>query len=137
MLARVPTLGSATRVVPAAQVARRRAEPDQIHVLRVEAERNEIQVGGQRLETRRVNVVAASAAGGRVQVHQRQRVEIRLQGSGTGMAGASNTRPGDRTGFVRRGRRRIRVHVRRRRRRVHAAAVVPLPHLLGSRCERV
>ena len=73
--------GERYRVVPSSQLARsRREEPDQFRVLRVEAERNEIQVGGTRLETRRVNVVSAAGGGGRLRLQQREHVEIRLQG---------------------------------------------------------
>ena len=74
--------GERYRVVSSSQLARsRREEPDQFRVLRVEAERNEIRVGGTRLEARRVNVVTAAGGGGRLQVEQRQQLEIRVQGS--------------------------------------------------------
>lgn len=72
------------------RIVRRRndEEPDQFHVLRVRAERNEIDIGGgRRLETRRVNVVSATgSSGGRVEVHQQERVQVRMQlpSSGSG-----------------------------------------------------
>ena len=54
--------GERYRVVPSSQLARsRREEPYQFRVLRMEAE---IQVGGTRLETRRVNIVSAAGGGG-------------------------------------------------------------------------
>lgn len=73
--------GERYRVVPSSQFVRRREEPDQFHVLRVEAERNEIEVGGRRLETRRLNVVTAAGGGGRLQVQRREQVQIRVQGA--------------------------------------------------------
>ena len=69
------------------QLVRRRDGPDQFQVLRVQSERREIQVGGQRVEAERINVFSASGSGNRMQVHQRERVQIRVQanaGSGLG-----------------------------------------------------
>lgn len=69
------------------QLTSSRAEPDGFQVLRVQSERNEIQIGEHRLETRRVNVSSASARGNRLQVHQRQHVEVRVQSTPRSGAG--------------------------------------------------
>ena len=72
---------------PRNQLVSRRDDPTQFQVLRVQAERREIEIGGQRLEARRVNVTGASGSGNRLHFHQREHVEVRVQtaaGSGLG-----------------------------------------------------
>ena len=77
------------------QVATRSAgQPDQFRVLRMQAERQEIQVGGQRLETERVRTVTVAASGNRVQISQHEHVEVRLQSAGeSGSRGLEWRRP--------------------------------------------
>lgn len=55
--------------------------PDQFRVLRLQAERQEVQIGGQRLETERVRMVHVSGSGSSLHVAQREHVEVRLQSS--------------------------------------------------------
>ena len=60
----------------------RREEPDQFQVLRLQAERRQIQVGGQRVEAQRVNIIRASGSGNNLQIRQQEHVQVRVQGSG-------------------------------------------------------
>lgn len=84
---------SSERYVPAPiartsnQPVSRRTEPDQLHVLRVQAERREIQIGGRHFETERVSAISASGSGSNLHVRQREHVEVRVQTTGSGGRG--------------------------------------------------
>lgn len=83
MMGNGESIGPPDRYAPARnQLVSRTAEPDQFQVLRVRAERREIEIGGQRLEAERVNITAASGSGGNLHVREHQRTEIRVQSRG-------------------------------------------------------
>ena len=74
---------SSDRYIPSStphnQVVSRREEPDEFRVLRLQTERREIQIGGQRVEAQRINVVGASGSGNHLRIHQQEHVEVRMQ----------------------------------------------------------
>ena len=63
------------------QLVRGTGEHDQFQVLRMQAERSEIRIGGQRVEAQRIRVASASVSGNRLQVSEREQVQIRVQAS--------------------------------------------------------
>ena len=72
----VPTSGARN------QTLSRRQEPDQFRVLRLQAERREIRIGGQRVETQRVNVIGASGSGNNLHIRQHEHVQVSVEASG-------------------------------------------------------
>lgn len=72
----------------------RRGGPDQFQLLRLQEQKREMQIGGQRVKTERVSITSASRSGSNLHIRRIEQTDIRVQVGGgnikrIGMAGAA------------------------------------------------